>query len=296
MTHKDEKIVVIGAGFMGAGIAQVCIQNNFPCLLIDSDPDGLRRAVVHIEASLTRLSQKGVLTQAPKRVMAHLDIRNCLVLPPDPAWVIEAVYEDLALKTELLSQVEAQVGPETLLATNTSSIPIDRLADSLARPERFLGLHFFGPVPLMGLVEVVRGPRTCQAAYDKGISFIQALGKHPVGVQRDLPGFVMNRVFAAAFRECQDLVAGGVARAEDIDAGMRLGYGWRIGPFEIADNAGLDTVARINRSMKAQGEAHLFTKASLVEDLVAEGKLGRKSGEGFYRYDRQGGRKSDGTT
>ena len=168
------------------------------------------------------------------------------------SWVIEAVYEDEDLKKTILADVEQQIEDETLMATNTSSIPVSRLASVLKHPERFVGLHFFGPVPLMELVEVVKGEMTSEKAFQQGMGFVKKLGKYPVGVTKDIPGFVMNRIFAAAFRECQELVGKGVATPEDIDAGMRLGYGWHIGPFRIADNAGLDTVLRIKKSMLFQ--------------------------------------------
>ena len=180
--------------------------------------------------------------------------------------------------------MEQQIENETLMATNTSSIPVSRLASALKHPERFVGLHFFGPVPLMELVEVVKGEMTSEKAFQQGIDFVKKLGKYPVGVTKDIPGFVMNRIFAAAFRECQELVGKGVATPEDIDAGMRLGYGWHIGPFRIADNAGLDTVLRIKKSMEASGEIHLYSNAGIIEEKVENGHLGRKSGKGFYSY------------
>jgi len=198
---------------------------------------------------------------------------------------VEAVFEDVDLKKQLLEALEPQVRADTIIGTNTSSIPVTQLASFLKKPGRFIGLHFFGPVPFMGLVEVVRGEQASDSVYAQGMAFIKSLGKHPVGVQKDIPGFVMNRVFSAAFRECQELVEKGVATPEDIDAGMRLGYGWNKGPFEIVDNAGLDTVLRIQKSMKAMGESFLYSDSSILENRVKQGKLGRKTNEGFYRYD-----------
>lgn len=285
MQKNTTNVVVIGAGFMGTGIAQVCIQKQLSCLLIDTDQACLDRAVTTIQTSLKKLHEKGVIPTAPETALSCLETKNTLDLPENPEWVIEAVFEDEALKKDLLTRVEQQVGEDTKIATNTSSIPVSRLASFLSTPARFVGLHFFGPVPLMDLVEVVKGNDTSEAVFSDALAFVKSIGKYGVGVKKDLPGFVMNRVFAAAFRECQDLVSQGVALPEDIDAGMRLGYGWRAGPFQIADNAGLDTVLRINKSMKALGETHLYTHADLLEKLVEKGDLGRKSGKGFYRYD-----------
>jgi 3-hydroxybutyryl-CoA dehydrogenase len=179
------------------------------------------------------------------------------------------------------------------LASNTSSIPISRLAEVTQHPERVLGLHFFGPVPLMGLVEVVKGERTSEDVFERGVDFVRSLGKTPVRVMRDIPCFVMNRIFSAAFREAVDLVAAGVVSPEEVDVGMRLGYGWNAGPFEIADNAGLDTLVLIARSMKALGEETLVPRSDLIERMVKEGRLGRKSGRGFYMYSADGKRKAE---
>jgi 3-hydroxybutyryl-CoA dehydrogenase len=205
-------------------------------------------------------------------------------------WVIESALEIEDLKKEIFQQVDKLAPETTPIATNTSSIPVSRLGRATRNPERVLGLHFFGPVPLMGLVEVVRGERTSPEIFRRGEAFVQSLGKTPVRVRRDIPGFVMNRIFGAAFREAVDLVAQGVVSLEDADAGMKLGYGWNAGPFEVADNAGLDTWALIAQSFKNLGEGHLIPRSTLVEEMVAEGRLGRKAGKGFYRYTEDGRR------
>ncbi|HCY85767.1 MAG TPA: 3-hydroxybutyryl-CoA dehydrogenase [Desulfobacteraceae bacterium] len=280
----NTQVAVIGAGFMGTGIAQVCIRAGMPCVLIDTDDTCLDRARKDTEAWLGKGHNSGKQKPCLPQMLSLLETRNSLDIPADASWVIESVFEDETLKKTLLAAVEKQVGPDTAIATNTSSIPVGALAAALERPDRFVGLHFFGPVPRMGLVEVVKGGDTSEKTFAAAMAFSKALGKTPVGVRKDIPGFVMNRIFAAAFKECQDLAAEGVASVEDIDAGMRLGYGWRIGPFQIADNAGLDTVARINRSMKAMDQSCLYSRADLVEKLVEKGCLGRKSGRGFYTY------------
>jgi len=203
-------------------------------------------------------------------------------------WIVEAVIEEQTVKRELFKELDRLTPAAVPLASNTSSIPITRLAEGLRFPERVLGLHFFGPVPLMPLVEVVSGGNTEPAIFERAVRFVTSLGKTPVRVNKDLPGFVMNRIFAAAFRECLELVCAGVASVRDIDTGMRLGYGWKIGPFEIADNAGIDTFLRVSRTMQALGESHLAADHRFLASMVGEGKLGRKAGRGFYCYNSEG--------
>jgi 3-hydroxybutyryl-CoA dehydrogenase len=223
-------------------------------------------------------------------VLARVDTSADLSGSATADWIIEAAFESLELKLKLFSELDRLAQPATPLTSNTSSIPLSRLAEATAHPERVLGLHFFGPVPLMGLVEVVKARQTSPEVFARSVEFVTRLGKTPVKVEKDIPGFVMNRIFGAAFREAADLVAAGVVSPEDADVGMKLGYGWNAGPFEIADNAGLDTFALIGRFMKSVGEDDLVPRSGLVERLVAQGRLGRKVGQGFYRYSPQGKR------
>ncbi|MBT8364292.1 MAG: 3-hydroxyacyl-CoA dehydrogenase family protein [Deltaproteobacteria bacterium] len=283
-----KKISVIGAGFMGTGIAQVCAQAGYRVKLADANPATAERAVHSIKWSLEKFASKGLLKETPQMVYDRIKVEKNLVDLSNTDLIIEAVYEDEELKIKLFTELDRQVPAHTLLATNTSSIPIGRLAKFTRIPERVLGLHFFGPVPFMGLVEVIKGEKTSEEVFIQGVEFVKSLGKTPVKVHKDIPGFVMNRIFGAAFRECVDLVADGIASPEDIDIGMRLGYGWNIGPFEIADNAGLDTFARVGETMLALGEDHLVAKSDLIVKMVKEGRLGKKSGEGFYRYTKDG--------
>ena len=285
-----ERVLVVGAGFMGSGIAQVAAQAGYQVHLVDIEPAVVDRALKDIRWSVEKLAAKGVLKESPQQVLARISTEKDLASAAEVDWVIEAAPEEEELKRGIFRELDRISRPETILATNTSSIPITRLAASTTRPARVLGLHFFGPVPLMRLVEVVKGEKTSVEVFERGVSFVQSLGKTPLRVQRDIPGFVMNRIFSAAFREAVELVEQGIATPEDIDVGMRLGYGWNVGPFEIADIAGLDTVARVGRSMHALGAEHLALTSDLIERMVAEGRLGRKVGKGFYRYSPEGKR------
>ena len=283
-----KKVMVVGAGFMGAGIAQVCAQTGYRVYLVDINGEALDQAFSGIKWSLDKFSVKGFLNEPAQTIMDRISPVKDLHHAADVDWVIEAAFEELALKESLFKELDHLASVQTPLATNTSSIPVTHLANVTKFPERVLGLHFFGPVPFMGLVEVIKGEKTSPDIFNRGVEFIKTLGKTPVKVHKDVPGFVMNRIFGAAFRECVDLVADGIASPEDIDTGMRLGYGWNIGPFEIADNAGLDTFVQVGKSMQALGEQNLVAKSDLVGKMVAEGRLGRKVGHGFYKYGKDG--------
>jgi len=289
-----ERVLVVGAGFMGTGIAQVCAASGRRVHLMDVSSPALEKARQAMEFSLGKLAAKGVIKQSPEQVLARVSFEPDLTAAARADWIIEAALEKEALKQELFAELGRLAPASTPMGSNTSSIPIGRLAQATAHPERVLGLHFFGPVPLMGLVEVVKAEATSEEVFARSMEFVRSLGKTPVQVRRDLPGFVMNRVFAAALSEAMDLVADGVTTPEDLDAGMRLGYGWNAGPFEIADNAGLDTVALIDEFLRTQGEDRLVSRSGLAQRLVAQGRLGRKVGKGFYRYTPEGKRISWG--
>ncbi len=282
--------MVVGAGYMGSGIAQVSAQAGYHVHLMDIRAAITDRALKEIRWSLEKLTAKNFLSEPSEKILARISVEKDLSTASEMEWVIEAATEAEELKRTIFQELDRISRPETPLATNTSSIPITRLAQNTQRPERVIGLHFFGPVPLMRLVEVVKGEKTSPEIFDRGVAFVKSLGKTPIRVSRDIPGFVMNRIFSAALREAVDLVDQGIATPEDVDVGMRLGYGWNAGPFEIADNAGLDTCARVGQTMKALGAGNLAPSSDLMERMVSEGRLGRKAGKGFYRYSPEGKR------
>ena len=285
-----DKVLVVGAGFMGSGIAQVSAQAGYQVHLMDIHTEITDRALKDIRWSVEKLATKGLLKEPSEEVIARISLEKDLSTASEADWIIEAALEEEELKRRIFQELDRISRPKTPLATNTSSIPITRLAKNTNQPERVLGLHFFGPVPLMSLVEVVKGEKTSLEIFERGVTFVQSLGKTPVRVKRDIPGFVMNRIFSAALREAVDLVDQEIVSPEDVDVGMRLGYGWNAGPFEIADNAGLDTCALIGQSMKALGAGHLAPGSNLIERMVVEGRLGLKTGKGFYRYSPEGKR------
>ena len=277
-------ILVIGAGFMGSGISQVCAQAGWTVHLMDIDKDALKKATEQIRWSLKRLFSKGRLTEPVDLILQRIQTQDHIRGVDNPGWVIEAATEREELKHRIFGELDNMYGPDIPLASNTSTIPISRLAEPLKHPQRVLGLHFFGPVPLMGLVEVVKGAKTLPTLFDAAIEFVKSLGKTPLPVRQDIPGFVVNRVFAAAFRKALELVHRGVATPEEVDIGLKLGYGWVAGPFEVADNAGIDTFLLVGESMEKLGEPHLAARSEILRNLVTKGEVGRKAGKGFYEY------------
>jgi len=253
-------VLIVGAGFMGSGIAQVCARADYRVHLMDIKPEVLEKAEKQIRWSLEKFVAKGTLQESPEKVLERIVMESNLESAAAADWIIECAPEIAELKGDIFQELDGLAPVATPLATNTSSIPITRIAKSTRNPGRVLGLHFFGPVPLMDLVEVVKGEKTSPEVFEKGVDFVRSLGKTPVRVHRDIPGFVMNRVFSAAFREAVDLVDKGVVSVVDVDIGMRLGYGWSSGPFEVADNAGLDTFLLVREFMKSEKEEHLFFK------------------------------------
>ena len=285
---SEQRIVVVGAGFMGAGIAQVCAQSGHRVHLVDIDPSVLDKALSGARSSVEKLYLKGLISESADTIMGRITSELDMSCAAKADWIIEAATEIEDLKKEMFQELDRLAPAHAILATNTSTIPVSRLAEVTTRPDRVLGLHFFGPVPLMGLVEVVKGKRTSDEVFERGVAFIKALGKTPVRVNHDIPGFVMNRIFLAAFSQALDLVTDGVVSPEDADIGMKLGYGWNSGPFEIADNAGIDTFSLVIQSFQSFGEEAMCPRSNMLEKMIAQGRVGRKCGKGFYDYSADG--------
>ncbi|AUG01463.1 3-hydroxybutyryl-CoA dehydrogenase [Pseudomonas sp. 09C 129] len=279
-----QNIGVIGAGTMGNGIAQVCAQAGFEVTLLDISDSALQKALATVAKNLDRQIAKGSLDEAQKqatlgRIRTSTDYASLV----DAQLVIEAATENLELKRRVLQQIAAQVASTCVIASNTSSLSITQLAASVSAPERFIGLHFFNPVPVMGLIEVIRGLQTSDATHTLALDMATRLGKVAI-TAGNRPGFVVNRILVPMINEAILVLQEGLASAEDIDAGMRLGCNQPIGPLALADLIGLDTLLAILAALYDGFNDSKYRPAPLLKEMVAAGYLGRKTERGFHRY------------
>nr|WP_268866977.1 3-hydroxybutyryl-CoA dehydrogenase [Pseudomonas guariconensis] len=284
MNVSIQHIAVIGAGTMGNGIAQVCAVAGYQVLLIDVSQAALERGVATLGKNLERQVNKGTL-EADKAEAAKTRIRTSTDYADlgSAQLVIEAATENLELKQRILKQVAANVASDCLIATNTSSLSVTALAASIEHPERFIGVHFFNPVPMMALVEIIRGLQTSDSTYAQALVVTEKLGKTPI-TAGNRPGFVVNRILVPMINEAIFVRQEGLASAEDIDTGMRLGCNQPIGPLALADLIGLDTLLAIMEAFHEGFNDSKYRPAPLLKEMVAAGYLGRKSGRGFFTY------------
>ena len=280
-----QKIGVIGAGAMGNGIAQISALAGLQVIMVDTSESAVERGMAVLGKSLDRLVNKGKLSPDDKASALKL-IRGTTAYSElkDSDLVLEAATESLDLKMRILRQVDDLVMPDTVIATNTSSISITQLAAVIKAPERFIGMHFFNPVPVMALLEIIRGLQTSDRTHAKAMEFAKKIGKTPVSV-KNAPGFAVNRVLCPMINEAIFVLQEGLASAEDIDAGMKLGCNHPIGPLALADLIGLDTLLAVMQVFLDGFNDPKYRPAPLLKEMVSAGRLGRKSGRGFYTYE-----------
>ncbi len=275
---------IVGAGTMGNGIAQACAVAGIDALMLDVNPAALEKGVATISGSLDRLVKKEKITVEVKAAaMARVKTTSTLADLAACDYVIEAATENEALKVKILKELDAALKPATIIATNTSSISITQLAAATKRPDRFVGMHFFNPVPMMALVELIRGLATSDATIATAQALAKALGKTPITVKNS-PGFVVNRILCPMINEAIFCLQEGLATAEDIDAGMKLGTNQPIGPLALADMIGLDIMIAVMNVFYEGFNDPKYRPAPLLKEMVAAGYLGRKTGRGFYSY------------
>jgi 3-hydroxybutyryl-CoA dehydrogenase len=276
---------VVGLGTMGAGIAQVCVEAGYETVGRELEAEAGEAARGRIDHFLTRKVEKGQLGQEDKdAAIGRLRVTTDLADLAGCDLVIEAAFEDIAVKDALMRELSELLRPEAIVATNTSALSVTEIAASYARPERVVGMHFFNPAPLMKLVEIVRAQRTDEDAFESAYAFAASLGKEPIRCN-DTPGFVVNRILIPLLNDCVRVLDEAGVSPEDLDKAMRFGAGWPMGPTTLVDLVGIDVHVHASEALwQGLREPRMAAPARLVA-MAKAGKLGRKSGEGFYRYD-----------
>ena len=281
---KIQTVGIIGAGTMGNGIAQACAVSGVNVVMVDISEAAVAKGVATVASSLDRLIKKEKITEADKAAaLGRIHGSTNYDELKKAQLVIEAATENHALKVKILQQVDALLDPSVIVATNTSSISITQLAAVTQRPDRFVGMHFFNPVPMMALVEIIRGLQTSDATHDAVHALAVSLGKSPITV-KNAPGFVVNRILVPMINEAFFVLAEGIASAEDIDAGMKLGCNQPIGPLALADMIGLDVCLAVMEVYLNEFGDSKYRPCPLLKEMVAAGQLGRKTGRGVYTY------------
>ncbi|MFI0898017.1 3-hydroxyacyl-CoA dehydrogenase family protein [Streptomyces sp. NPDC020983] len=280
-----KKLAVVGAGLMGAGIAQVAAQAGYEVTLRDLTEQALTRGTDGIKASFDRFVAKGRLdADDAGAALARISTTTDLEAAADADLAVEAVFEKIEVKQEIFRELDRITGPETVLASNTSAIPITKIAAATAHPERVVGTHFFSPVPMMQLCELVRGYKTSDETLARAREFAEGVGKTCVVVNRDVAGFVTTRLISALVVEAVKLYESGVASAEDIDTACKLGFGHAMGPLATTDLTGVDILLHATGNIYAESQDEKFAPPEIMRRMVDAGDLGRKSGQGFYPY------------
>lgn len=282
-----KKIVVCGAGVMGGGIAQVCANAGYEVWMYDLKEEYSQGGKNKIAAGLDRQVAKGKMTEAQKEeLLARLHPTADIACAKDADLIMEAVLEDVQIKKDLFAKLEAVCPATTIIGTNTSYIPISKLAEDMIHPERFLGMHYFNPVYAMKLLEIIRGEKTSDEVFETALAFAPTINKIPVSVQKEVPGFIVNRLNKAVQAEAMYLLQEGVASVEDIDKAAKLGLNYPMGPFEMMDGNLELTYTCLKLLYEMTGQER-FRPIQELEDHIAAGEFGKRTGKGWYDYSEQ---------
>lgn len=278
------KVFLAGCGTMGSGIAQTFAVNGHEVVMFDRTMEIVDRGYAMVEKQLKRQEERGRMTAeevgaALQRLSRSVDLKDAA----DASLVLEAIYEEMSAKRELFEALDVICAPDCLFGSNTSSLSITEMANGLQHEEKFLGIHFFNPAPVMKLVEIIRGDATSDETMDAALDLVRSIGKEPV-ICRESPGFIVNRILIPMINEAVELLDRGVASREDIDQAMKLGANHPMGPLELADFVGVDIVLAIMEVLYSETGDPKYRPSLMLKRLVRAGKLGRKSGEGFYQY------------
>lgn len=282
------KVAVLGAGIMGAGIAQVAAQGGCQVVLRDIQQSIVRDGLRTVENNLDKQISKGRMTPEQRdSILGNIETCTDLTEVHDADLVIEAVVENMAVKKQIFAELDRMCPPHTLLATNTSSLSITEIASATQRKEKVLGMHFFNPVPTMKLVELVKGMETSEETINKAREFTKQIGKDEVVINRDSPGFIVNRILVPYINEAIFAYAEGLAAAEEIDIAMKMGAGMPMGPLELADMIGLDIIYAVILVFYNEFRDPKYRPHNVLSTMIRAGYFGRKSGRGFYQYQQE---------
>ncbi|HUV59675.1 MAG TPA: 3-hydroxyacyl-CoA dehydrogenase family protein [Desulfatiglandales bacterium] len=285
-----KKIFIVGAGLMGSGIAQVCAQSGINVVLNDISQEAVEKGLKNIAWSVSKFIEKGKLTEDKEIILNRISTADDFSSAADADLALEVVFENIGLKKEIFLKLDEFCKPNTILASNTSAIPITELASITKRPGKVLGIHFFSPVPMMPVAEVIRGVSTAEETILFGVDFVKSIGKEPIRVERDVAGFLLNRINFPSTIEAICLLEQGIGTVEDIDKGMRLAFGRKMGPFETGDMVGLDVTYGALMACYEETKDPRFYPPQLLRRKVKAGHLGRKMGKGWYKYKEDGSR------
>jgi 3-hydroxybutyryl-CoA dehydrogenase len=280
-----KKVFVVGAGLMGGGITQVTATAGYEVIMRDIAQEPLDKSMKEIERSLGKFVSKEKITEdQAKKALANIKTTTEMADAAEADLVVEAVFEKIELKQDVFKQLDEICKPDCILATNTSAISITSIASVTKRPEKVVGTHFFSPVPMMRLCELIRGLQTSDETLDAALEYAHSIGKETVVVQKDVAGFIANRVGLAMSAVAISLVERGVATPEDIDKAMKLGFAHRMGPLETSDLTGIDVLMNAMKAIYNETQDERYSPPELMQRMVAAGLLGRKTGKGWYDY------------
>jgi 3-hydroxybutyryl-CoA dehydrogenase len=280
-----KKPFVVGAGIMGSGVGQLCAQQGYEVTVVDISEEIIEKAKGKVTAGLGRRVEKGKITQDEMdSVLSRINWSTGLNHAQDSDFVIEAIIENLEAKKEVYNKLDSICSPETVLATNTTALSVSEIASATSRPDKVIGMHFFNPAVIMKLVEIIRGEKTSEETIATTKKFAEALDKVPIATAKEAPAGIVSRVLGGLLNEAAIAYADGIASAEDIDEAMKLGAGLPMGPLALIDMIGLDIHLAKMEILYDKLKDERYKPLEIIKKMVAEGKLGKKSGEGFYKY------------
>lgn len=280
-----KKPFVLGAGIMGAGIGQLCAQKGYEVFVTDVSEEIIGKAKEKVTRGLQRRIEKGKITQEDMdSVLSRMNWATDLNMARESNFVIEAVFENLDLKKEIFKNLDSICSPETILATNTTALSVSEIASATQRPDKVIGMHFFNPAVIMKLVEIIRGDETSEETIETTKMFAESLGKVPIATFKEAPAGIVSRVLAGLLNEAATVFADGIADAQDIDEAMKLGAGLPMGPLALIDMIGLDIHLAKMQTLYKKLKDERYKPPEIIKEMVAAGKLGKKTGEGFYKY------------